>query len=143
MEKKTVLFLCIHNSARSQMAEAFLNHSGSDKFKGYSAGLEAGTINPFAVEVMLEEGIDISGNQSKDVIQFIESKKSFDFVITVCDAKNSERCPVFPGKTKKEGWEFDDPSAVTGTNMERLTVTRRVRDEIKRAVSDFIKRNSL
>src|SRR4051812_29736560 len=116
-----VLFLCIHNSARSQMAEAYLKKFGSDTFEAESAGLETGTLNPIAVEVMKEDGIDISGNQTKDVFNFFKQGKKYQYVITVCDAEASDRCPVFPGLVKKINWSFSDPSKFEGTDEEKLS----------------------
>ena len=138
MKKIKVLFLCIHNSARSQMAEAFLKKSGNSLFEATSAGLEPGKLNPLAVQVMQEEGIDISMNGTKDVFNLHQEGKTFDLVITVCDAKNSERCPVFPGLSKKIAWDFDDPSSFAGTADERLSQTRMVKEKIKQAVSQLV-----
>jgi arsenate reductase len=138
MDKIKVLFLCIHNSARSQMAEAYLKQFAGDRFEVESAGLERGTLNPLAVEVMKEDGIGISNNKTKEVFDFVKQGKSFYYVITVCDAKNSDKCPVFPGMHKKIHWDFDDPSALTGTYEEKLARTRMVRDEIKDAIQKFI-----
>src|SRR5689334_15337752 len=121
MNKIRVLFLCVHNSARSQMAEAFLKKYGGDKFEVESAGLEPGILNPLAVDVMKETGIDISGNPTKDVFAMNKEGRMFNYVITVCDAGNSERCPVFPGVSKKIGWEFSDPSSFKGTMEEKLS----------------------
>jgi arsenate reductase (thioredoxin) len=137
-EKPKVFFVCIHNSARSQMAEAFLNHLAGDRFEVQSGGLEPGMLNQLAVEVMGEIGIDISGNQTKSVIDFIKHGMLFDYVITVCDAAAAEKCPIFPGITKRLHWSFDDPSAVQGTHEEKLLEVRRIRDEIKIAVEGFI-----
>ena len=108
MDKIKVLFLCIHNSARSQMAEAYLKDMAGNDFDVESAGLEAGTLNPLAVEVMKEDGIDISQNQTKEAFDLIKQGKMFFYVITVCDAKSSDRCPVFPGMHKKFNWDFDE-----------------------------------
>jgi len=138
MDKIKVLFLCIHNSARSQMAEAYMKKFGGERFAPESAGLEPGTLNPLAVEVMKEDGIDISNNATKDVFEMVKQGKSFFYVITVCDAGSSDRCPVFPGQHKKINWNFTDPSQATGTYEERLALTRRVRDEIKAAVQNFV-----
>lgn len=135
----TVLFLCIHNSARSQMAEAYLKKFGGKKFIVESAGIESGTLNPLAVEAMKEDGIDISGNKTKSVFDFHKEGKRYDFVITVCDEGNADRCPVFPGLHKKIHWNFEDPSSLTGTHDEKLSVTRKVRDQIKTEVLNFIK----
>lgn len=133
-----VLFLCIHNSARSQMAEAYLKKLGGDKFHVESAGLEPGKLNPLVVEVMKEDGIDISHNLTKDVFEMQKQGKSFNYVITVCDPKASESCPIFPGMQKKINWSFDDPSKFTGTQEEKLAQTKIIRDKIKKAVEGFI-----
>ena len=134
-----VLFLCIHNSARSQMAEAYLKKFGGDRFHVESAGLEPGKLNPLAVEVMQEDGIDISGNPTKDVFEFFSSGKLFNYVVTVCDPEASESCPVFPGLIKKINWSFRDPSAFTGTQEEKIAQVRVVRNQIKEAVLNFVK----
>jgi arsenate reductase len=131
---KTVLFVCIHNSARSQMAEAFLNKLCPRHFFARSAGIEPGRLNPVVVEVMREAGIDIARNQTKGVAGFIESGERFDYVITVCDETSAERCPVFPGRTERLHWGFPDPSGFSGTTEEKLTKTREVRDMIRAKV---------
>ncbi len=138
MSKTRVLFLCIHNSARSQMAEAFLKHLASQQFEVESAGLEPGKLNPLAIAVMKEDGIDISSNLVNDVFSFYKEGKIFNYVITVCDPKASESCPVFPGLHEKINWSFDDPSRFAGTEEEKLSATRKVRDQIKEAVKRFI-----
>jgi arsenate reductase len=138
MEKIKVLFVCVHNSARSQMAEALLNHLAGDRFEAASAGLEKGTLNPLAVKVMAEIGIDISQNQTKDVFDFYKNGHRYNYVVTVCDASNSERCPLFPGVTKTLHWSFEDPGAFTGTEEEKLEKTRKVRDEIEAGIREFI-----
>src|SRR5256885_2702453 len=115
MKKKRVLFVCIHNSARSQMAEAFLNNICGEQFEAQSAGLEPGKLNPIVVEAMREVGIDISRNQTKSASDMIQSGKSFDYVITVCDETSSEHCPIFPGTTTRWHWSFPDPSVIQGT----------------------------
>lgn len=139
MNKLKVLFVCIHNSARSQMAEAFLNQLAGDEFVAESAGLEPGSLNPIVVDVMKEVGIDISGNSTKSAFDFFTQGRQFHFVITVCDAASGERCPIFPGVTKRLNWSFNDPSAFRGTYEEKLTNTRLVRDSIKSEVEKFIK----
>ena len=139
MNKIKVLFLCVHNSARSQMAEAFLKKIGGDNFEVESAGLEPGKLNPLAIKVMEEEGIDISKNSTKDVFSFFKQGRLFNYVVTVCDAKNSERCPIFPGISKKVAWEFDDPSALSGSEEEKLIQTRIIRDKIKEAVEKLVR----
>jgi arsenate reductase len=127
-DKKRVLILCTGNSARSQMAEGLLRHMCGDRFEVGSAGVEPSHVRPQAVEAMREIGIDISGHRSKSVDEF--AGQEFDYVITVCDNAN-ERCPVFPGKTERIHWSFDDPAEAVGDEAARLAVFRRVRDEIK------------
>src|SRR5271169_182728 len=138
MDKIKVLFLCIHNSARSQMAEAYLKHFGGERFEVESAGLEPGKLNPLVIEVLREDGIDISNNQTNDVFEFFKQGKRFHYVITVCYAGSSARCPIFPGMTKKIAWDFPDPSKFTGTREEKLAKTRKVRNNIKAAVKRFL-----
>ena len=138
MEKIKVLFICIHNSARSQMAEAFLNHLAGNWFEATSAGLEKGTLNPLAVRVMSEVGIDISKNQTKDVFEFYKNGRLFNYVVTVCDTANSERCPIFPSASKTLHWSFTDPSSLSGTEEEKLQKTRKVRNEIEVEIRKFI-----
>jgi arsenate reductase (thioredoxin) len=135
--KTKVLFVCIHNSARSQMAEAFLNQIGGDRFEAYSAGLEPGKLNPVVVEAMKEIGIDISGNRTKAVDDMIKSGATFGLVITVCDEASAERCPVFPGVTQRLHWGFPDPSALPGSPEEKLAQTRVIRDTIKAKVAQW------
>jgi arsenate reductase len=135
--KRRILFVCIHNSARSQMAEAFLNKICGGEFEAHSAGLEPGKLNPIVVEVMRESGIDISGNQTKAVSDFIQSGKAFASVITVCDETSAERCPIFPGGTTRLHWSFPDPSRFQGTHEERLAKTREVRDLIEQKVRQW------
>jgi len=137
--KKSVLFVCIHNSARSQMAEAFLNNIAGDRFQAESAGLEKGSLNPVVVEAMKDAGIDISKNESNSVDEFIT--KSYDYVITVCDESNSEKCPVFPGEGKKLHWGFEDPSSLSGSAEDKLTTTISIRDHIKKRIDHFVTNN--
>ncbi len=134
MGKKRVLFLCIHNSARSQMAAAFLQQIAGDRFEVESAGLEPGKLNPLAVDAMRKAGIDISRNGTQSVFELFKSGKRFQYVISVCDGASAERCPIFPGVTTRLNWSFDDPSSFTGTPEERLQKTIRVRDEIRERV---------
>ena len=126
--KKRVLFLCTHNSARSQMAEGLLRKVAGDQFEVFSAGTEATRVHPLAIEAMREVGIDIGGHRSKTLEEL--SGKRFDYVITVCDRAN-ESCPVFPSDTERIHWSFDDPSAATGTNEERLRAFRNVREGLQ------------
>lgn len=137
-EKINVLFVCIHNSARSQMAESFLQNMGKDSYHVESAGIEPGQLNPRVVQVMAEIGFDISDHTATSVFDVLESGKSFDYVITVCDETSGERCPVFPGKTKRLHWNFKDPSAVQGTEQEKLEQIRHIRDEIAQRIKSFI-----
>lgn len=125
--KPKVLFLCMGNSARSQMAEGYLRHVLGDRFEAMSAGIEPKGLNPIAVEVMGEIGIDISKQTSKDVVTLLG--QHVPYVITVCD-NAKERCPIFPGTWKFLHWSFEDPAQVAGTHEERLAFFRRVRDEI-------------
>ena len=138
MDKKSALFVCIHNSARSQMAEAFLKKHGGDLFaRVESAGIEAGTLNPLVVKVMAEKGIDISGNRTKKAMSFVTSNTHFDYVITVCDEANAERCPVFPGIHIRLKWFFTDPSSLLGSEEENLKKIRLIRDEIEETISNW------
>jgi arsenate reductase (thioredoxin) len=129
--KQKVLFICVHNSARSQMAEAFLNLACPDYFEGHSAGLDPGTLNPLAVQAMKEIGIDISGKKTQGVFDVFKSGQFFPYVITVCDETSANRCPTFPGVTKRLHWSFPDPAALTGSREERLEKTRKIRDQIR------------
>src|ERR1041385_1123983 len=137
MPKQKVLFICIHNSARSQMAEAFLNHICGEQFEAHSAGLEPGKLNPIVVEAMQELGIDISRNATKAVFDMVKSGKSFAYVITVCDETSAERCPVFPGVITRIHWAFPDPSALRGSYDEKLARTREIRDAIKARIEEW------
>ncbi|HTV76490.1 MAG TPA: arsenate reductase ArsC [Candidatus Baltobacteraceae bacterium] len=135
--KQKVLFICIHNGARSQMAEAFLNRICGEFFEAHSAGLEPGILNPIVVEAMREAGIDISRNKTKAVSDMLKSGNIFAYAITVCDESSAERCPIFPGVTTRLHWSFPDPSGFRGTPEEKLAGTRRVRDAIKARVESW------
>ena len=139
ISKQKVLFVCIHNSARSQMAETFLNAFGGEIFSAESAGLEPGRLNPLVVKPMSEIGFNISGNKTEDVFEFYKSGKKHDYVITVCDEASGQRCPIFPGALKTLHWSFEDPSSFTGTEEEILNKIANVRDAIKSKVTKFIK----
>ncbi len=132
--KSNVLFICVHNSARSQMAEAWLNQICGDSFAAESAGLEPGTLNPLVVEAMQEVGIDISNKETRAVFDVFKSGKLFGHVITVCDETSAERCPIFPGVTKRLHWSFRDPSALIGTHEEKMAGVREIRDEIREKI---------
>src|SRR5581483_8087993 len=135
--KKRVLFVCIHNSARSQMAEAFLNHLCGEQFEAHSAGLEPGRLNPLVVEAMREIGLDISGNPTRSVFDLLKSGVLFSYVISVCDEASAERCPIFPGAAQRIHWSFPDPSRFTGSPQEKLAQIRGVRDAIKNRIEDW------
>jgi arsenate reductase len=135
--KKKVLFICVHNSARSQMAAALLNKRCGDVFEAESAGLEPGTLNPLAVETLREIGIDISKNETRAVFDVFKSGELFAYVVTVCDESEAKKCPIFPGVPTRLYWSFPDPSQPTGTLEEKLQKTRRVRDKIDNQVRRF------
>jgi arsenate reductase len=137
-----VLFVCIHNSARSQMAEAFLNKFGGKSFKGESAGIEPGNLNPNVVAVMKEVGIDISNKETQSVFDLFKQGRIYNAVITVCDEASAERCPIFPGMVKRIAWSFPDPSSFQGSREEILEQTRKVRDQIEEKIINFIKEGS-
>jgi arsenate reductase len=135
--KKKVLFICVHNSARSQMAAALLNKRCGDFFEAESAGLEPGKLNPLAVEVLGEVGIDILKNKTQAVFDVFKSGQLFAYVITVCDESEAEACPIFPGVTSRLHWSFSDPSKFTGTPEDKLKQTRGVRDQIDNQIRRF------
>jgi arsenate reductase len=122
------------------MAEAWLNHLCGDLFEAESAGLEPGTLNPLAIEVMKELGVDISHKKTRSVFDLVKAGSLFSYVVTVCNEASAERCPVFPGITNRFTWSFPDPAAVTGTTEEKLEKVRKIRDEIKSAVERWCKR---
>lgn len=137
MPKQRVLFICVHNSARSQMAAGLLNKMCGEFFEAQSAGLEPGVINPLVIEALQELGIDISKNTTQRVFDVWKSGQMFQFVVTVCSEAESEGCPIFPGVTTRLHWPFDDPSKFTGTHEERLEKTRRLRDAIHAKIDSF------
>lgn len=130
-----VLFVCTHNSARSQIAEALLEHYGGDDFEAHSAGTEATRVNPFAIEALREIGIDWSAARSKVITEFLDQR--FDYVVTVCD-RARETCPVFPGSENTLHWGLDDPSEVDGTDAEKLAAFRRTQLEVSARLRPFI-----
>ncbi len=138
MEKTKVLFICMHNSARSQMAEAFLNEFAGDRFAAESAGLEPGVLNPLVVKAMGEIGIDISMNPTRSAHDLLRQGKWFGWVITVCDDSQTEGCPVFPGAGCRDHWSFPDPGAFTGSDEEKLEQVRRLRDRIAAKVREWL-----
>jgi arsenate reductase len=136
--KKRVLFLCIHNSARSQMAAAFLQQIAGDRFDVESAGLEPGKLNPLVVTAMKEVGIDISRNQTQSVFDLFKSGQRFQYVISVCDEASAERCPIFPGVTTRLNWSFADPSTFAGNELDRLRQTTAVRNQIRERIRKWV-----
>lgn len=136
--KHRILFVCIHNSARSQMAEAFLKKYGDDSFEAESAGIEPGNLNPNVVEVMKESGIDLTGKPTQAVFDLFRQGRLYNAVITVCDREAAERCPIFPGAVKRIAWSFPDPSSFTGGREDILRQTRAVRDEIEQHIKSFV-----
>ncbi len=134
-EKQRVLFVCTHNSARSQMAEGWLRHLAGDRYEAHSAGTEATHVRPLAIRAMAETGVDISGQESKTLERYIG--EPWDYVITVCDSAN-DSCPVFPGGRKRLHWSFPDPSVTRGTEEEQLAVYREVRDQIGERIEDLV-----
>jgi arsenate reductase (thioredoxin) len=137
MRKQKVLFICVHNSARSQMAAALLNQTCGEFFEAQSAGLEPGTINPLVVEALHELGIDVSKNTTQRVFDVWQSGQIFQFAVTVCSEAEAEGCPIFPGVTTRLHWSFDDPSKFTGTHEECLERIRGVRDEVRAKIDSF------
>ena len=131
-----VLFLCTHNSARSQMAEGFLRAMAGDRFEVGSAGTEKTSVNPLAIRTMAERGIDLGGHTSK--LYSDVASEGWDYLITVCDDAN-ERCPWVPGSVQRLHWSFPDPSRATGSEEERLAVFRRVRDQIGERLTDWLR----
>ena len=120
------------------MAEAYLNHFAPEKFKAESAGLEKGTLNPYVVKVMQEDGIDISGSRTDSVFDFFKQGRRYNDVITVCDKEAAERCPIFPSLTERIHWSFPDPSSSEGTEEEKLAFARKVRDDIKQTIAKWV-----
>lgn len=135
--KRKVLFICVHNSARSQMAAALLNRRCGEVFEGESAGLEPGELNPLAVEALREVGIDISRNRPQAVFDVFKSGRLFAYVVTVCSESEAQGCPVFPGVTTRLHWPFRDPSRLTGSWDEKLEGTREILREIDARVKQF------
>jgi len=135
--KKKVLFICVHNSARSQMAEAWFNQVCGDDWEAQSAGLEPGVLNPIVIEAMREVGIDISGKKTQAVFDVWTSGELYTYVITVCHEADAEGCPVFPGPAQRLHWPFPDPSKFAGTQEEKLQQTREVREAIRQKIEEW------
>ena len=138
MAKQKILFVCIHNSARSQMAEELLRKLAGDSFEVESAGIDPGKLNPVVVEVLKEEGIDISGKKTQAVTDLLKQGRSYSHVITVCDETSAERCPIFPGVAGRLHWGFSDPSKFDGTWEQKLAQTRAVKDQIKQKIGQWL-----
>lgn len=138
MNKKRIMFVCIHNSARSQMCEAFVRHYAPEMFEAHSSGIEAGKLNPLVVKAMNEIGVSMEGQYAKPAMEYIERGEEFDYVVTVCDESSAERCPMFPGNHTRMHWGFPDPSAIGGTEQEKLAGIRPIRDDIRKRVLDWI-----
>ncbi|MFP4038121.1 MAG: arsenate reductase ArsC, partial [Desulfobacteraceae bacterium] len=138
-DKIKVLFICQHNSGRSQMAEAFLKEYAGEHFEVESAGMEpAEKVNPLVVEAMSEEGIDLSDKKPRSVFELYKAGRQYSFVVTVCDAEES-RCPIFPGIVKRWNVPFEDPSTAHGSRQEQLAFVKRIRDDIKKWIQDPVK----
>jgi arsenate reductase len=133
-----VLCLCVHNSARSQMAEAYFSRFGPDLFRAESAGLEPGMLNPYVIRAMQEEGIDISRKKTQSVFELYKAGRTYQYVITVCSEEAAERCPVFPGRSHKLHWPFPDPSTFRGDDETVMAQVREVRDAIREKVREFV-----
>ncbi|MCA9395059.1 MAG: arsenate reductase ArsC [Candidatus Omnitrophica bacterium] len=136
--KTKVLFVCIHNSARSQMAEELLRKIGGDNFEVESAGLEPGTLNPFVIEALKEKGIDITGKKTQAVFDLFKAGRNYHYVIAVCDGASAEKCPIFPGLYERIHWSFTDPSQFDGTPEQKLEKVRAVRDEIEDKLIEWL-----
>ncbi len=133
-----VLFICVHNSGRSQMAEAFLNAMAGDRFEADSAGFNPTRVNPLVIKAMHEAGIDLSKNRTQSVFKLYQEGRLFDYVITVCEESVENQCPVFPGVTRRLNWPFDNPESFEGTHEERLKQVKRVRDEIRARIASWL-----
>jgi arsenate reductase len=135
--KNKILFICVHNSARSQMAEAFVNQMCGHEFEAHSAGLEPGKLNPIVIEALREVGIDIFGKPTRSVADVLRSGRLFSHVVTVCGEAEAEGCPYFPGVVQRLHWPFPDPSTFAGSHEEKLARVREIRDQIRRKVEAF------
>jgi len=142
-DKIKVLFICVHNSARSQIAEEYLRKYGGDMFTAESAGLEPGILNPYVIEALKQDGIDISGKQTKSVKALFKAGKKYDYVITVCSRSVEEQCPIFPGMVIRMNWPFPDPERFHGTTDEILEQVIELKDIISKMIEQFIEVKSL
>ena len=137
MKKERVLFVCEHNSTRSQMAEAWANSLFGKWLEAESAGLEAGKLNPLAIRVMQEVGIDISHKGTQSAFALFKAGKLYSYVITLCDEAEAERCPFFPGITQRLHWSFPAPSQLRGSEEEKLAEIRKIRDSIRKKIEEW------
>ncbi|MFW5686456.1 MAG: arsenate reductase ArsC [Spirochaetota bacterium] len=135
-----VLAICIHNSARSQMTEEFIRQAAGDRLDVKSAGIEPGSLNPVVVALLKEDGIDITGKETKSVFDLHEAGERFDYVIAVCDKEAAERCPIFPAEKERLHWPFPDPSKATGSTEEKLDYVRPIRDQIREQAREFVEK---
>ena len=135
--RRRILFICVHNSARSQMAAAMLNKYCGAVYEAKSAGLEPGTLNPLAIDALREIGVDISNNKTQAVFDVWKTGELFEFVITVCSEAEAEGCPIFPGPAKRLHWPFADPSKLKGTHEQKMEGTRAILRKIEQRVRDF------
>ncbi len=138
MNKERALVICIHNSSRSQMTEEYLRRFAGDVLEVESAGLEPGVINPVVTELLKEEGLDISGKKTQSLFDLHKAGRHFEYIFAVCDPEAKERCPIFPAEKKRIHWPFPDPSKATGTLEEKMNTVRPIRDDIKKAVQDWV-----
>lgn len=138
MRKKRVLFVCVHNAARSQMAEAWLNRLGQEEFEVESAGYLPTAINPLVVDVMAEEGFDLSGNAAKSIFEKYKSYKSYEYIVTVCSKAREENCPAFPGVKEHIHWDLEDPETFEGSEDQKMEKLRAQRDRIRGLVLTFV-----
>ena len=139
-DKPRILAICMHNSARSQRTEEFIRKAAGDRVEVTSAGLEPGNLNPVVVELLKEDGIDITGKETKSVFDLHASGERFDYVIAVCDKEAAERCPIFPAEKERLHWPFPDPSKAEGSLEEKLAYVRPIRDEIRARAYAFVER---
>ncbi|MBP1909280.1 arsenate reductase ArsC [Methanolobus bombayensis] len=136
--KIKVLFICVRNSGRSQIAEAYLKKIGSERFEVESAGYKPEAINPLVLKVMEEDGFDLSGNKPQSAWDLFKEGKLFQYIITVCDRAHEEECPLFPKPFVQLHWPYPDPETFTGTDSEKLEQTRELRDAIKERIEKFV-----
>ena len=136
--KENVLFVCIHNSARSQMAEELLRKMAGARFEVESAGIEPGKLNPYVIEVLKEDGINLTGKKTQAVNDLLKAGKKYHYVITVCDETSAERCPVFPGRHQRIHWGFPDPSKFTGSREEILKKVKEVKGAIEAKITSWL-----